>query len=650
MLGRLIDSALSKSGYALESAKDVTVEKALYSAGLIFLVMLIGERSAKFYRSYAHAPLFTADDLARLSHDLQSVNTLYDRAMIEMFHGSLGQARNTINLALTAFKVAVGRNKALSEVNDNKAKHAKLLEKRAEIFVLQGEYAAAEQDLLEAIRLGRAATSAYNMLAHIYINHLHDPSKADLYLEQSWALDSQQLFARFYRGCASGNAADADAVANEILAVYHRQFLAQQEISNEVNPMLHKTTEWNRLHHTAPAICVPYLVMNWLEMKMSFERDPRMVLSMADSLKMLLTEHVDDIPKMLQVKLKEARIKALMRVATLRKNEAAFNDNELVLRQKNSFQEGAEDARKHYFVYAGQHVDHAVSDLFTDGIQTDFLYEYPQKMGAIIKGWAQQGWLVADNQVGIHLLCEKLQLLKRDQYNEALISEIDKICTHPETIKHFIDTYVKDMGWLPWLRVVVRESADDQRIVIFSLLAIACDKQGVHLKLHLLDEQQTPALHLLDNKVANHLPCLSVAYQAGHSEFQMMHELTTPSRLYRWLALRECWDLLRHDDAFSHPVLEILGARGYATLPQMALARLSDSDVSSLQKEAVIAGLKKYIDQHKGNDKDKEFAQSILADYRSANQRTNGMGLFSSRVMFGVGLAAAAGVAYCLRK
>jgi len=127
-----------------------------------------------------------------------------------------------------------------------------------------------------------------------------------------------------------------------------------------------------------------------------------------------------------------------------------------------------------------------------------------------------------------------------------------------------------------------------------------------------------------------------------------------PSELYHSLALRECWELLEKDDPNNQAVLEILGAQAYARLTIMAVERFSEEKLSRQAKDAVAAGLEKYIYAYQASAEEKELAQNILTNYRRcAPQSTSSKGIFSfTNIAIGVslGLAASAAAVTLLRK
>jgi hypothetical protein len=205
-----------------------------------------------------------------------------------------------------------------------------------------------------------------------------------------------------------------------------------------------------------------------------------------------------------------------------------------------------------------------------------------------------------------------------------------------KTIAYFLATYVEGKGWKPWFRAI---SADGN---VLSLLVLACQEQGVNLSTYMKDADVEKHIKCIStlipenpsvNAKTKQQKSMHVIYDTEQNEYTLLHELSTPSRLYRWMALNACWELLG-DEPDNRYALEELGSRTAAALPIMAVERLAASATSTSSNQGIRAGLSMFIKKYNNPCPDEKVrAEAILAQHETTEAKSSLGGFFTRKVL-----------------
>ncbi len=620
---------LERFDSALESVKEATMLDWLVATGLAATSLMIANQGVSFYQSLFGGRKMNKLDLIAIASERESALSQYRESLADINSDSLGSALLTVNTAMTDFKRTLSRNPDAIELGNNKKLLAKLHYMRAQIYSLQDEALLAEKELLTAVMYHPGFILAHNLLAHLYLYPLHNQDKAKKSLQTSLSLNRHQVYTSFYLAMLNNDLPAMNAAAEKILHVYYQQFEA-----NRLDKLRDEHPALTTLLATTPFATIPYILVNWLDVKLEKERNPQALLSIVNAFNAILNEVSAISNTKLRVMMQECRISALLKLSKMKVMADEFNVDEAALRDHCGLSTVEGDANSYYFEYAGEHLDKAVSGLFARGTETEYLKDpkYHERVAEIIIGWAKHGLLNGDSKIIISELISPQSVSK-------------------ELVSYFIDTYVKGMGWKPWLTVV------PDREQMHSLLSLSCEEQGVQLLIYSRDQEHNKNI-VKDPlaSVANAKSVLRVLYDpecSSVNSFKLLAPLSAPADLYLWMALTECWVLLKKDDAVNAYALSVLGERGLAVLPQYALAKLSDDHLPKTAKAAVLAGLNAYIEHHDGAcQADKEYAITVRDNYTAANTKASFSRFFPKKVVLGVAATAAAtlGLAYLLRR
>lgn len=380
-------------------------------------------------------------------------------------------------------------------------------------------------------------------------------------------------------------------------------------------------------------------------------------------------EKSDEIKSRLHILQQEAGIMAFTKLAELRKGEDEFNEFEKEQLAKLSFI-NTDNGKRHFFEYDANHIDRTVSRRFELGTRWNYLLgtqvedtsnqstfwsllgmgkvssnnmidPYHADMTFTLLGWVKAGLLDNSKHAELKSLAEKMQRWEREQ-PEGLYNEIMSMARDKKNILDFVTEYVMNEGWAPWFKLVNIERRVDEKIIneMHALISIACKEQGINLVIYNKDEngELAPAHQLNDDKEEG--TCLRVLLDTAENKLVILDEITSPSHLYRRLAVRICWDVLQ-EDSLNTCALKVAGDKGLACLPQLANKIANQEVVAKADAQKVVKALGLFVKNHKGTcEDDKSEAKKAIADL---NYKTRDR-LFTAKNVATVGAVAAVGV------
>lgn len=585
--GELLDGATTLGAGLAQTAKDHFLD-ILGVAALLYYGLRITNDSIKLHRNLVKAKQLTPTDVANISAQASRAHELIELAKDRFHGGSYQEALAYINDALHHLQHPSSKKQPIN---------IELLYLRACIHYANEQYVLAVQDLKSALSLNKDHTLSLNLLIDIHINHAQQVrTKVDVIelLKQSLTGNENQQYARFYKAILKNDLNSANAVMGEILKM----------LLSERNTAIAATI----FHQTTPEIVVPYMIAQWMRLKIANENTMQGMRQIAMACTVMLEHNEAVTSKHLRIFLHECRISCLQQIARLNELNPLFDPEGSGLREANTLKFGDD----YFFAYDGKYADQAFTRLFKDGMATDYLLDstFKHKLDALIVAWLKApGLLNNDNNPKLAALRELLQ----NNLDHALVVLDEATC------QYFLDTHVKNAGWKPWLIILKNENG----MPAHSLLFMACQQQGITLHVHLKDNQS------LITGSENGIP-LHVYYDQNKEAFTLLQPINTPADLYTWLALRECWQLLE-DDSSNEFALRILGERGLAILPQLALAKFMDPETSDKSKLNILSGLRSFTaNANNPDNSDKELA-ARLQEEQSRILRSRHGGLFSAR-------------------
>lgn len=547
-----------------------------------------------------------------IAKERDSAIKVYELAQQSYLNNSLGLAMKYINDAIDEFKTPL---KNLKEVKFDKTMFAEMVFFKARILYAQNKYDEAiccidhinliDQDNKNKQTNGLLNNNllALNLLAFLYIYHKNDYRKAAIYLRESIKLNDTQVFARFYLGFINAD----KKLMSEAIDCLQKTCLHLVQPDRKTD-----TVEIRNLHASIIEDFIPYIVSEWLSVNTKNENNPRILSQIASACAGILSQLSSTLPKSCAIKISENRINALMRIAKIKSMGSRFEQYDLDWR--DAF--GLPSTINTFFcVYPSSCVDHAVTQLFPYGTDTSYLKtdDFKKSMSLLIMEWAKMGWLteIANSNPKFKALCQLVKQSKHKLNKEESETDIKIICSKSDIISEFVDYYVTEKSWSPWFKVVKNNTNEP---MFTSLIHIACFVQGIELKVYqhekdklVLLSSQKPFKAALNCKTDAPKE-LHVLFNEDSDEFTLLHELNTPSRVYYWLALNGCWELLKKDPN-NKTAWDILSKRSYAALPLIANESLFENN-SNYSKEFIFGQLKNMIKQP--TFREKVEAQFIL--------------------------------------
>lgn len=585
--GEILDGASTLGAGLANTAKDHLLD-ILGIAALVYYGLRITNDSIKLRRNLAKARQLTPTDVTNITAQASRAHQLFNLAKDNFHAGSYDEALSTANEAIEALKHPNSKKQPVT---------LELYHLRACIHYAKEQYTLAVQDLKSALAIDEDHLLSLNLLIDIYINHAqHLRNTVDVIalVKQSLAGNENQQYARFYKAIMKNDLEAANAVMGEILNVFQL-------------PEPHMSMVANIFHHTTPEIVVPYMIAQWMRLKLANENTMTGMRQIASACNTMLEHNEAVTTKRLRILLKECRISCLQQMAALNQLNKNFID-EIALRDANTLKFGDD----YYFAYDGKYADHEFTGLFKQGMATDYLLspEYKQKLDALIVAWLRApGLLNNDNDPKLTALRDAL----RNNADDAVIVLDEATC------QYFIDTHVKSAGWRPWLTVIKNDHGMPEN----SLLFLACHQQGITLHMHFKADQ------CMTTGPENGIP-LHVYYDPSKDSFTLLKSVKTVADLYTWLALRECWSLLEEDHS-NEFVLRVLGERGLAILPQLALAQFMDPETTTKSKLNILSGLRSFTANAANPDNSDKKLAARLQEQQSRILRSRTGSLFSIR-------------------
>ncbi len=636
MYGRLLEKSLGED--FVKSLGNMSKVDWLVTAGLLYSVLQIGHAIVPLWSQFRERNIPSPAELTLINSEYDSAMALYEEALHDLKTESYGSAIVKIDSALMELDKTASQRNMVQGLEVHKVLQARLRYLRAESLYYQGELRAAERELLKVVKLDRGHVSSRNLLAHLYTFHFNKPVIAGELLEASLSLNATQLFARFYQALASNDDKKIDEIAKEIIAIYQHQLAHENDAP--------ATQRLAQLQASTPAvnIMIPVMLLQWLERKVESSENQKDILKMLSVFTATLQSQIFANQQQLQVMIKEARIKAYLKIASLRKVDANFNDLDLKDLEAFSLRTLSGDRWRHFFEYEAAHIDRHVTKLFTEGNRSAYLLdqEYRYPMRKIIIGWAKAGWMNADSNPLVQVLRDKLLLAKQDISGSDLQREIDELAASDELITHFLKQYVDGKGWEPWFRVVTDSDSGD----VSALIGLACKRQNVNMHIYAKAKDDKSVIHEAEKFVSGEQG-MHLLYDVEHNQLQILDEIKSPSRLYRWIALQSCWDLLKQDPA-NAVAINLAGDKGLAVLPEMARQFLASDNLPRSTATTMIAGLGLFAERHKGECQDGRVAAQEVKDKLQA--RLQATMFTKERVLSAVGAAALVGLgAYFIR-
>lgn len=388
-------------------------------------------------------------------------------------------------------------------------------------------------------------------------------------------------------------------------------------------------------------------------------------------------EKSEEMKSRLHILQQEACIMAFTKLAVLRKGADEFNDYEKEQLAKLSFI-NTDNSKRHFFEYDADHIDRTVSRKFKLGTRWSYLLgtqvegtskqstfwslfgmgkvsannmidPYHADMTFTLLGWAKAGLLDNSKHPKLKSLAEKMQQWELEHpeglYNEMMTMALDK-----KNILDFVTEYVLNEGWAPWFKLVNidRKVDGETKNEMRALISIACREQGMNLVIYNKDEngELTPAHQLNDGSEEE--PCLRVLLNTDENKLVILDEISTPSHLYRRLAVRIGADVLQ-EDPLNTCALNVAGDKGLAFLPQLANRMAKQEVVTKADAHKVKKALGLFVENHKGTcEDDKAAAKKAIAEL---NYKTRD-GLFTAKNAVKVVAVAAfgAGLGFALTK
>lgn len=636
MNGRTVVNSLGES--VAKSMGEMSKLDWLITAGLVYSALKIGGAVVPLWNRFRERNIPSEADLTLINSEYDSALAMYEAAVEDVKVQAYGAAFNKISAALKELNHTSGKRNQIQSLEIHKVLHAKLRYLLAEVNYYQGEFQSAERELLRVITLDQSHVLSHNLLAHLYIYHFHKPEHAKFYLKKSLELNPTQSFAKFYLAKLKNDAKQIDASAEEIIDIY------QQQLQHGENSLA--TQRLAELQASTPAlrVMIPFILLNWLQRKMAYADDQQSILNILNVFTATLNSQVFTNQQHVQIMLKEARVKAYMKIASLKKLQADFNDADQLERHALGLRLPANDGDRFFYQYDVSHLDRRVTKLFPHNIRTGYLLnpEHRLFMSQLIVGWAQEGWFIGDENPLIKALVENLLLFKHNENNAELNDEIHNLAASDQLVAHFIKQYIDGKGWAPWFKAVKGVAPNS----IFTLISLACQHQGVSMHIYGKDAVDSKAIHETEALVVNERG-LHVLYNPAESTLSILDELTSPSRVYRWIAIKANWELL-HEDPTNERALELAGMKGFTALPDICRESLANESLPKSATAAMANGLGLFISGHKGEYKgDKAAAEELQS---KLHEKLHPTFFTRSRVASAVGGAALIGLgAYLLR-
>lgn len=418
-----------------------------------------------------------------------------------------------------------------------------------------------------------------------------------------------------------------------------------------------------------------------LKVNIDAATDPNVVVDLFDTyLKVVdqdLQANKDNISVELKVKLhtlqQEACIKAFTKLATLRKGATEFNDFELEQLSKLPYIPGANGDVPH-FAFPAERIDRSMTKHFEYGNQWLYLLgrelpdtsskglfswllgrggkspeerlldPYRKDLAYLLLGWAKAGLLDDSKDPVLKSLAENMKLWLAEK-PEGVFNEMVAIALNKKNILNFLTEYVMDKGWAPWFKVVSWEyrEFDQQVINDFSLIALACKEQNINL--HAYTKHEDEILPVAEQKNDHdsynpNNPVLKVMLDHSTNQFIILDPITTPSHLYRRLAVYISWEVLQKDP-LNVCALEVAGCKGMAYLPEFAANMAKQDVVKKDEAKTVVHALGLFVQNHKGQCTDDKVAAARAIDTLNYKSKP---GLFTKKNAGIVVAAAAASV------
>ena len=574
----------------------------------------------------------TLDDngLRRLHQERDSAAVNYSEANKKLQEGSLGAALRRIDVALDEFSKTMRlRANNVEELASAKIVYADMLRFKGITLFYLDRFDEAIISLRQSLELIPEQPIVVNILAFIAIYH---PTKKNLtaakrYVVESLELNSTQIFANFYHAMLND---DYDLMQQTIDGLVKISQLREVTPKNQWEQI----KELHNLEATSLDVFVLYITVEWINVCTKRHDDLRTLSEIANCCGMILQKYDSAILKKCAGMFLESRFNALMKIAKAKSTSSHFSEYDYAWQKSYGLlcvdpKEDKPEKKRYFFKQNVTWLDHATTKLFPSGADPQCLKAdaMREKVGAIIAEWAKSGWLSFDTNTHIKKICSYVKELKHKPDDEETKTAIKELCKRKEdVIDCFVATCVVEKGWRPWFRVAKKINGNGAVESISSLLHIICETQGINLSVYSLDNEnnikrendfsQTAAAVRKNAKRRDQPFELQVLLNENSDEFSVLHELNTTSRMYRLIALADCWSLLEKDPNNSF-AWNILSNRGLAIIPvwaQEELLGLRKKSSSALIYSQLKTAITKYsADKYRGESQnDKIKTQFIL--------------------------------------
>lgn len=548
------------------------------------------------YKSLVNRDLPNEHDVSRVSLERESGIFSYKQAISDFENGSYGGALKHITDAINEFSKTSSTKKFLGELKQNKSLLAEFYFLKGQILFSQGKFSDSVSELKKSLENNSANAMCCNLIAFIYIQELGDCNAARKYLLNSIDINGTQLFANFYLAKLDNNYLKMDEIVSELPEIYQTKKSADDHsvVSGFVD--------------VTPPISLPYILLERLEKKISKEQDSVAIARAINEFNGYVSKLPSGLKKKCSITLFEIQVKAFMRMSELKKTANEFD----LFDQEFCSEYGLKlySSKQFFFEYSADFIDSTFYKIFPKGINSDFLYgeKYIERVAQFIAQHAKFGKLMGDDNkiVDLRKITKKMQQANNEE-KIKLNKELVEKCKDKDVIKIFIENKFLGKGCTPWFEVM---NMPQKPASLFYLL---CEEHNVNLFVYTKNKDGLiPQNELCQITENTEFKSIHIVYHKDSGQFTLLQQLTSPSRLYRRIALDACADLIRRDN-MNFVAWEILSKRGYIQLPKIAETLSKEGKLKSTSP--IMGYLKQYCEKFEDNanlKEEKEIVKSLF--------------------------------------